>query len=137
MVDLVGAADALRANIQKKCVGLARKAAAKADLAAVEGKNSQLNSESLRHRTAFAATGNGALYYDFDVSDPNGADRIGKSHLYIFTKWGPTAADDMAALRSRFDTNGDGKLTGTELTGFKVMETLADGRLISRLANDG
>ena len=40
--------------------------------------------------------------------------------------YGPAKAqDDLAALQFRIDTNGDGQLSGTELTGFKVMDLRA------------
>ena len=80
--------------------------------------------EGLKHRTAWAGAGDGVLFYD---ADNDGT--ISDIREYVFTEWDPTAKDDLAAPRSRFDTNGDGKLTGTELTGFKVMKTNADGSL--------
>jgi hypothetical protein len=80
--------------------------------------------EGLKHRTAWAGAGDGVLFYDID-----GDNAISDIREYVFTEWDPTAKDDLAALRSRFDTNGDGKLTGAELTGFKVMKTNADGSL--------
>jgi hypothetical protein len=45
------------------------------------------------------------------------------------TKWDPTAADDMAAIRAAFDSNGDGKLTAadTDFAKFKVLVTNANG----------
>ena len=80
--------------------------------------------EGLKHRTAWAGAGDGVLFYDTD-----GDDKISDIREYVFTEWDPTAKDDLAALRSRFDTNGDGKLTGAELNGFKVMVTGANGAL--------
>ena len=80
--------------------------------------------EGLEHRTAWAGAGDGVLFYDTD-----GDDKISDIREYVFTEWDPTAKDDLAALRSRFDDNGDGKLTGTELNGFKVMVTGANGAL--------
>jgi hypothetical protein len=62
--------------------------------------------DGLDHRTAWAAAGNGVLFFD-----PDGRNAITEDRQYIFTKWDPTAADDMAALRGAFDSNGDGKLT--------------------------
>ena len=73
---------------------------------------------------------------------------------YMFSEWGKrrsrngrgdlfrqrtrgaqqAAKDDLAALRSRFDANGDGQLTGTEQNGFKVMVTGADGALTAQKA---
>ena len=69
------------------------------------------------------------LFYDTETVGQDGYNEISDIREYVFTEWDPTAKDDLAALRSRFDTNGDGKLTGTELTGFKVMKTNADGSL--------
>ena len=80
--------------------------------------------EGLKHRTAWAGAGDGVLFYDTD-----GDNAISDVREYVFTEWDPTAKDDLAALRSRFDANGDGRLTGTELTGFKVMRTNPDGSL--------
>jgi hypothetical protein len=47
----------------------------------------------------------------------------------VFTEWDPTAEDDLAALRSVFDSNGDGKLTAADaaFAQFKVLVTNADG----------
>jgi hypothetical protein len=80
--------------------------------------------DGLQHRTAWAAAGNGVLFFD-----PDGRNAITEDRQYIFTKWDPTAADDMAALRGAFDTNGDGKLTNidTDFAKFKVLVTNADG----------
>ena len=80
--------------------------------------------EGLKHRTAWAGAGDGVLFYDTD-----GDSAISDIREYVFTEWDPTAKDDLAALRARFDTNGDGKLMGTELNGFKVMKTNPDGAL--------
>ena len=80
--------------------------------------------EGLKHRTAWAGAGDGVLFYDTD-----GDNAISDVREYVFTEWDPTAKDDLAALRSRFDTNGDGKLTLDELNGFKVMKTNPDGSL--------
>jgi len=48
---------------------------------------------------------------------------------YVFTDWDPSATSDLEALRSVFDTNGDGKLTAADsnFASFKVMVTNADG----------
>ena len=80
--------------------------------------------EGLKHRTAWAGAGDGVLFYDTD-----GDDKISDMREYVFTEWDPTAKDDLAALRSRFDSNGDGRLSGAELNGFKVMDTGANGSL--------
>jgi hypothetical protein len=80
--------------------------------------------DGLQHRTAWAAAGNGVLFFD-----PDGRNAITEDRQYIFTKWDPTAADDMAALRGAFDTNGDGKLTNldTDFAKFKLLVSNADG----------
>ena len=77
--------------------------------------------EGLEHRTAWAGAGDGVLFYDTD-----GDDKISDIREYVFTEWDPSAKDDLAALRSRFDANGDGRLSGTELNNFKVMRTNPD-----------
>jgi len=66
--------------------------------------------------------------------DAGGDGKITQKREYVFTEWDPTAKDDMAALRARFDTNNDGKLTAldTDFSKFKVMVTQADG---SQVAN--
>ena len=80
--------------------------------------------DGLQHRTAWAGAGDGVLFYDA------GNDGLIKEQReYVFTEWDPTAKDDMAALRSRFDSNNDGKLNASdaEFAKFKVMVTNADG----------
>ena len=80
--------------------------------------------DGLSHRSAWAGSGDGVLFYDV-----GGDGVIKESREYVFTEWDPTAKDDMAALRAKFDTNGDGKLTAAdaEFANFKVMVTNADG----------
>jgi Ca2+-binding RTX toxin-like protein len=78
--------------------------------------------DGLLHRTAWAGAGDGVLFFD-----ANGDGTISEKREYVFTEWDPTATSDLAALKSAFDTNGDSKLTGAELNGFKVMVTKADG----------
>jgi hypothetical protein len=80
--------------------------------------------EGLLHRTAWAAAGNGVLFFD-----PDGRNAITEKRQYVFTEWNPTASGDLEALRSVWDTNGDGKLTAadTEFAKFKVLVTNADG----------
>ncbi|NJN35797.1 MAG: hypothetical protein HC794_00585, partial [Nitrospiraceae bacterium] len=80
--------------------------------------------DGLRHRTAWAGTGDGVLFYD--AGDDN---QITEKREFVFTEWNPTAAGDLEALRSIWDTNGDGKLTAAdaEFAKFKVMVTNADG----------
>ncbi len=78
----------------------------------------------LKHRTAWAGAGDGVLFID---ADSDGT--ISQKREYVFTEWDPTAQSDMQALRARFDSNGDGKLTAadTDFAKFKVMVTGADG----------
>jgi Ca2+-binding RTX toxin-like protein len=80
--------------------------------------------DGLLHRTAWAAAGNAVLFFD-----PDGRNAITENRQYIFTEWDPTAKDDLAALRSVFDTNGDGKLTAADaaFAQFKLEVTNADG----------
>jgi hypothetical protein len=61
--------------------------------------------------------------------DPDGRNAITEARQYVFTEWNPTASGDLEALRSVWDTNGDGKLSAadTEFAKFKVLVTNADG----------
>lgn len=81
-----------------------------------------------QHRTGWAGTGDGVLIC---AAGNDGLIREKREH--VFTEWGPTAKDDMAALRSRFDSNNTGRRTSAdaEFSKFKVKVTGADG---SRLA---
>ncbi len=45
---------------------------------------------------------------------------ISQKREYVFTEWDPTAQTDMQALRARFDSNGDGKLTAADTDFGKV-----------------
>lgn len=80
--------------------------------------------DGLQNRTAWAASGNGVLFYDADDTG-----QITEKRQYVFTEWDPTATSDIEALRSVFDTNGDGVLSGAELDDFKVMVTNDNGSL--------
>lgn len=51
--------------------------------------------DGLLHRTAWAAPGDGVLF--FDVS---GDGRIKEKREYVFTEWDPTSASDLDALRA-------------------------------------
>jgi formylglycine-generating enzyme required for sulfatase activity len=79
--------------------------------------------DGLLHRSSWAGAGDGVLFFD-----PDGRNAITEARQYVFTEWNPTAAGDLEALRSVFDTNGDGKLTAadTDFAKFKVMVTKAD-----------
>lgn len=61
------------------------------------------------HRTAWAGVGDAVLFYD-----PEGRNVITEKRRYVFTEWDPTAASDLDAVRSVFDSNGDGKLTSAD-----------------------
>jgi Ca2+-binding RTX toxin-like protein len=80
--------------------------------------------DGLLHRSAWAAAGNGVLFFDV-----GGDGQITEKREYVFTEWDPTAEDDLAALRAVFDSNGDGKLTAADAAfgQFKVLVTNADG----------
>ena len=49
------------------------------------------------------------LFFDLD-----GRNAITEMRQYVFTEWNPTAAGDLEALRSVWDSNGDGKLTAAD-----------------------
>ncbi|MAM09614.1 MAG: hypothetical protein CML23_03960 [Rhizobiaceae bacterium] len=80
--------------------------------------------DGFENRTAWAGAGDGVLFYD-----PDDLNAIVETRQFVFTEWDPTAADDMEALRSVFDTNGDGVLDASDaaFSAFKVMVTNADG----------
>ncbi|MEW2914111.1 DUF4214 domain-containing protein [Leisingera sp. JC11] len=88
------------------------------------------NGDGLENRTAWAAAGNGVLFYD-----PEDWNEIQEDWQYIFTEWDPSAASDIEALASYFDTNDDGVFDASDLdengvsyfSKFKVMVTLDDG----------
>ena len=65
--------------------------------------------DGLLHRTAWAGAGDGVLFVDVD-----GDGKISNTLEYVFTEWDNTAKTDMQALRSAFDSNGDGKLTAAD-----------------------
>ena len=80
--------------------------------------------DGLEHRTAWAGRGDGVLFYDVGNDG-----KIEETREYVFTEWDPTARSDFEALRARFDSNNDGKLTALDdkFGMFKVMVTMADG----------
>lgn len=82
--------------------------------------------DGLLHRTAWAAAGNGVLFFD-----PDGRNAITEKRQYVFTEWDPTANSDLEAIRAIFDSNGDGKLTAADLAfaKFKLLVTNADGSM--------
>ncbi len=82
--------------------------------------------DGLLNRTAWAAAGNGVLFYDAD-----GDGTISEKREYVFTEWDPTATSDIEALRAVFDSNGDGVFDANDdkWADFKVLVTNADGSL--------
>ncbi|MEO9894804.1 MAG: DUF4214 domain-containing protein [Paracoccaceae bacterium] len=88
--------------------------------------------DGLQHRTAWAAAGDGVLFYDAD-----GDGKISEKREYIFTEWDPTASSDIEALKSYFDTNDDGVFNATDTfwSDFKVLVTQSDGSLQSQTLN--
>ncbi len=85
--------------------------------------------DGLKHRTAWAAAGDGVLFYDADNDNT-----ISQTREYVFTEWDPTAKSDMQALRARFDSNNDGKLTAADaaFAQVKVIVTQADGSQVAQ-----
>ncbi|MEM0978091.1 MAG: calcium-binding protein [Pseudomonadota bacterium] len=80
--------------------------------------------DGLDHNIAWAAAGDGVLFYD-----PDGTGEITELRQYVFTEWDPTASSDIEALANVFDSNGDGVFDANdaEWANFKVMVTNADG----------
>lgn len=89
--------------------------------------------DGLQHRTAWAASGDGVLFFDAD-----GDGKISSTREYVFTEWDPSAKDDMAALKSQFDSNKDGKLTSADAdwAKFKLMVTNANGSQTAWVLSD-
>ncbi|MBE1208475.1 hypothetical protein [Aminobacter carboxidus] len=81
--------------------------------------------DGYQHRTAWAGKGTGVL-----VIDADGDGKISRSSEFVFTEWDPTATGDLAAIKSVFDTNGNGKLDAGDArwNDFKVM---VDGQLVT------
>ncbi|WP_210327727.1 calcium-binding protein [Aminobacter carboxidus] len=84
-----------------------------------------LDGDGYQHRTAWAGKGTGVL-----VIDADGDGKISRSSEFVFTEWDPTATGDLAAIKSVFDTNGNGKLDAGDArwNDFKVM---VDGQLVT------
>ena len=76
------------------------------------------------HRTAWAGAGDGVLFFDAGMDG-----RITEKRENVFTEWTQGSTSDLEAVREKFDTNGDGKLTAadSQWSSFKVMVTNADG----------
>jgi Ca2+-binding RTX toxin-like protein len=86
-------------------------------------------------RTAWAGAGDGVLAID---ADGDGA--ITERMEIVFSDWDPAAKDDMAALRSVFDTNNNGKLDSgdAEFSKFRIVVTNTDGTTtVKTLADAG
>lgn len=85
--------------------------------------------DGFENRTAWAGVGDGVLFYD-----PDNTGEITETRQYVFTEWDPTASSDLEALRSVFDSNGDGVFDASdaEWLNFKVMVTQADGSLLAQ-----
>jgi hypothetical protein len=79
------------------------------------------------HRTAWAGSGDGVLFFDAGMDS-----KITEQREFVFTEWSQGSTSDFEALREAFDTNGDGKLSGTELAPFKVMVTNPDGTIVAK-----
>ncbi|MFA9231415.1 MAG: lysozyme [Microgenomates group bacterium] len=61
--------------------------------------------DGFQHRSSWAGAGDGVLFYD-----PDGRNAITEHRQYVFPEWNPTAAGDLVAHRSAWDTRGDGRL---------------------------
>ncbi|MCP4128232.1 MAG: DUF4214 domain-containing protein, partial [Gammaproteobacteria bacterium] len=79
--------------------------------------------DGLLHRTAWADSGDGVLFYD-----PENTGEITEKSQYVFTEWDPTAPSDLEALASIFDSNGDGVFNAGDAAfdDFKIMVTADD-----------
>lgn len=84
-----------------------------------------LDGDGYQHHTAWAGKGTGVL-----VIDADGDGKISRSSEFVFTEWDKTATGDLAAIKSVFDTNGNGKLDAGDdrWNDFKVM---VDGQLVT------
>ncbi|MEL7127931.1 MAG: calcium-binding protein [Pseudomonadota bacterium] len=82
--------------------------------------------DGLVQKTAWAGMGDGVLFYD-----PDNLNKIVEARQFVFTEWDPTATSDMEALRSVFDSNGDGVFDANDdaFSDFKVLVTNPDGSL--------
>ncbi|WP_156585590.1 hypothetical protein [Ensifer sp. Root31] len=78
----------------------------------------EMGGDGYERRTAWAAEGTGVL-----VLDMGGDGKITESKEFVFTEWAPGATGDLAALKSGFDTNQNGKLDAGDArwAEFKVM----------------
>ncbi|MBZ7927765.1 hypothetical protein LAC81_25770 [Ensifer adhaerens] len=85
----------------------------------------ETDGDGYERRTAWAGAGNGIL-----VIDLGGDGKVTEEREFAFTHWNPGAGGDLAALKSVFDTNGNGKLDAGDArwNEFKVM---VDDQLVS------
>ncbi|MEM0977462.1 MAG: hypothetical protein AAGJ34_08000 [Pseudomonadota bacterium] len=85
--------------------------------------------DGLDHNIAWAAAGDGVLFYD-----PDGTGEITELRQFVFTEWDPTASSDIEALANVFDSNGDGVFDANdaEWANFKVMVTNARSTQIAQ-----
>lgn len=84
-----------------------------------------LGGDGYQHRAAWAGEGTGVL-----VLDADGDGKVSRTSEFVFTEWDPTAAGDLDALRSVFDTNGNGKLDSGD-TRWGEFRVMVDGQLVS------
>jgi hypothetical protein len=80
--------------------------------------------EGFHNRTAWAGAGDAVLFFD-----DNNSNKIDEKKEFIFSEWDPSATSDMEALRSYFDSDGDGWLTSADakFAQFKLEIANADG----------
>lgn len=78
-----------------------------------------------KHRTAWAAKGNGVLALDL-----YGDGQIHQKNQYAFTEWDPTATSDLQALKDVFDTNHNGKLDAGDAN-WAQFKVVVNGQMVS------
>lgn len=97
------------------------------------------SNDGLQNRTAWAAAGNGVLFFhDADELSPGQKGELTEKRQYVFTEWDPTATSDVEALQSIFDSNGDGVLDSTDdaWDSFWVLVTNDDGSFETKSLDD-
>lgn len=86
-----------------------------------------LNRDGKVGRTAWVGGGDGVLVIDLDRQgqfNPDGV--IDQATEFVFRHWAPDQKTDLQALRAKFDTNRDGKLTKADQH-FKSFRIWVDG----------
>ena len=74
-----------------------------------------VHGDGTKTRSAWAGDGNGVL-----VIDADGDGTISQEKEFAFTQWDASATSDLAAIKSVFDSNHNGKLdAGDALGGFQ------------------